>query len=218
MADGFEAMVDAAVAFFTELQHNNSKDWFAPRKDQYTNDIKKPAEFFADLVAEDLSRILGAAHKPKVFRIYRDVRFSKDKTPLKTNLHMMFAPVSAGPLSPKWFWGLSPEYFLVGVGVMGLQSDGLTAYRQHIDRHGETVQAAMEHISDIGGGLSAWGQDPLKRVPKPYAQDHPQAELLKRKSLTVTAPIAHDWRDTGVLKATEQRIKDMKPFVDAFAE
>ena len=87
MADGFEDMIDAAVPFFTELAANNSKAWFEPHKARYAEDIRKPAEFMAELVSEDLARITGKPHASKVFRIYRDVRFSKDKTPLNAHLH-----------------------------------------------------------------------------------------------------------------------------------
>lgn len=215
MADGFEHMVDSALAFFTELSLNNSKDWFAPRKDHYSETIKKPAEFLGDVISEDLARITGRAHRPKLFRIYRDVRFSKDKTPLNAHLHLMWSDPGGDDLTPSWFFGLAPDYFIMGMGVMGLKGDGLAKFRAHIDHRGDVLQGALNDGEQRGLGISDWGPELLKRVPKPYAVDHPQAELLKRKALAVTGPIAPDWRDMGLVKAMNARINDLKPIADA---
>ena len=81
MSDGFSDLVVRSNAFFSELAANYTRDWFEAHKSTYTDDIKKPAEFLGDILAEDLSRLSGTTLKPKLFRVYRDVRFSKDKTP-----------------------------------------------------------------------------------------------------------------------------------------
>ena len=217
MADGFETLVDAAVAFFSELKDNNSKDWFDPRKDHYKSEIQKPAELLADLIAEDLSRVMGRTYAPKVFRIYRDVRFSKDKTPLNAHLHVMWADKGADGPSPAFFFGLSPDYFITGAGLMSLQGASLTRFREHVDAKGDAIQAALDHAAAAGVTMSDWGPDPLKRVPKPFEADHPHAEMLKRKAFAVHAPMPDDWRATGLVKAINSRISDLKPVVDALA-
>lgn len=211
MADGFEQMVDEALTFFAELERNNSKDWFNPRKAHYKAAIADPAAFFADLMAEDIARITGQPHAPKVFRIYRDVRFSKDKTPLNTHLHVMWQPVDKDALAPSWFWGLSRDYFVLGMGVMGLQGDALTRYRAFVDRWGGPLTDALVAAEQAGASLSDRGPEPLKRVPKPYDADHPQAELLKRKALALSAPMPDDWRNQGLVKATLARVQDLMP-------
>lgn len=81
MSDGFAEMIAQANGFFTQLRENNTREFFEAHKATYNSEIKKPAELLADLLAEDLARTTGQAHKPKLFRIHRDVRFSKDKTP-----------------------------------------------------------------------------------------------------------------------------------------
>ena len=216
MADGFEQMVDAAVPFFTELAANNSKAWFEPHKDRYTADIKKPAEFMVDLLAEDLARVTGKAHTPKVFRIYRDVRFSKDKTPLNPRLHVMWSSADKDALAPAWFCGLSPTYFRVGMGVMGLQGESLTRYRAFVDAWGDGLSDAVDDVLAKGGQLSDWGPEPLKRVPKPYDPDHVHAEFLKRKTLPVSIPMPEDLRALGLLKAINGRAKDLMPVWEMF--
>lgn len=217
MADGFERMVDEALAFFAELEKDNTKAWFEPHKARYKYQISGPAGFFADLMVEDIARITGKAHKPKVFRIYRDVRFSKDKTPLNTHLHVMWQPLDQGALAPSWFWGLSRQYFIMGMGVMGLQGESLTRYRVFVDSWGAGLQEALAQAgTSIGAEISDWGPEPLKRVPKPYAADHPQGDLLKRKALALSAPMPDDWRETGLIKATIQQIEGLMPVWQMF--
>ena len=217
MADGFEAMVDEALTFFTKLDKNNSKAWFEPHKAHYKAAIAGPAGFFADLMSEDIARLTGRAHTPKVFRIYRDVRFSKDKTPLNTHLHVMWSPADQDALAPSWFWGLSPDYFILGRGVMGLKGAALTRYRAFVDGWGEGLQDALNAAArSVGAEISDWGPPPLKKVPKPYDPDHAHADLLRRKALAVTAPMGTDWRAQGVLKTTLARIEGLLPVWQQF--
>jgi uncharacterized protein (TIGR02453 family) len=212
MMDGFEQMVDEARDFFAELKTHNSKEWFAPRKERYKDSIATPAGLFADLIAEDLARLTGKSHAPKVFRIYRDIRFSKDKTPLNTHLHLMWTPEGTDALAPSWFWGLASDYFVVGLGVMNLRGANLTRYRAFVDRRGDGLQSALDQAAaSFGAEISDWGPEPLKRVPKPYDADHPHAALLMRKALAVSAAMPADWRDQGVVKATLERIKGLLP-------
>ncbi len=217
MADGFENMVEEALTFFTKLEQNNTKDWFEPHKAHYKDAIAGPASFFADLTAEDLARLTGKAHSPKVFRIYRDVRFSKDKTPLNTHLHVMWSPADKDVLAPSWFWGLSPSYFIVGMGVMGLQADSLTRYRAFVDSWGSGLQEALDGArASVGAELSDWGPEPLKRVPKPYDPEHPQGDLLRRKALAISAPMGEAWRSDGVIKATVANMRGLLPVWEMF--
>lgn len=216
MADGFEQMADEALAFFAKLQKNNSKNWFEPYKAHYKDTIAGPAGFFADLMAEDIARITGKPHIPKVFRIYRDVRFSKDKTPFNTHLHIMWSPADKNPAGPAWFWGLAQDYFVLGMGLMSLQGQNLTRYRAFVDKHGNSLQDALNQTASARAEISDWGPEPLKRVPKPYDQDHPHAALLKRKALAISAPMTADWRETGLVKATVSRAETLMPVWSLF--
>ncbi len=198
MSDDFAGLIDTANAFFAELKANNRKDWFEPRKTHYRDAIRKPAELLADLLAEDLGRLTGKPQKPKVFRVHRDVRFSADKTPYNPHLHLMWSQAGVD-LAPVWFFGASPDYLIVGAGLPGLSGPALNRYRALVDEAGSELAAAIETAQANGAELSDWGPPPLKRVPKPYAPDHPQAELLKRKALTMSAPLPEGWRETGLV-------------------
>ncbi len=207
MSDGFAEMITRANGFFTELKANNTREFYEAHKDMYNSEIKKPAELLADLFAEDVAKHTGKAHKPKLFRIHRDVRFSKDKTPYNTHLHLMWSrPEQA--TTPTWFFGSSPDYLILGMGVMGLEKDGLAAYRTMVDRRGDDLTDALE-VS--GASLSDWGPDPLKRVPKPFDQDHPHADLLKRKAFAVNTDLAAGWDKTGLLKTLNAMVPALLP-------
>ena len=209
-ADGFTQLIDDSNAFFAELKQNNSKDWFNPRKDQYNETIKKPATFMADLLAEDFSRLSGRNYVPKLFRIYRDVRFSKDKTPLNAHLHILWRQPGNDPFAPMFFFESEPGDMSVGCGIGGLKGESLTRFRAFVDDHGDTLSDAIEQT---GMGFSSWGSPPLKRVPKPYDQDHPHAELLKRKNLILSAKMDDSWRNDagGLLRAITRRFETALP-------
>jgi uncharacterized protein (TIGR02453 family) len=197
MSDGFAEMVVAARTFFAELAANNSKDWYEPRKDSYAATIRKPAEFMADLLAEDLSRLTGRSLHPKVFRLHRDVRFSKDKTPYNTHLHMMWQSPGNGPA---FFFGAAPDYLVMGLAAMGLEGDRLSRYRTMIDHEGDDLSDALAQChSAIGASFSDWGTPPLKRVPKPYDDGHAHADLLRRRSFALSADLPATWQERGLM-------------------
>jgi uncharacterized protein (TIGR02453 family) len=165
----------------------------------------------ADLFAEDLAKATGVPHGPKLFRIHRDVRFSKDKTPYNTHLHLLWSRPGEAT-TPAWFFGASPDYLTLGMGVIGLEKDNLTRFRQMIDTAGDDLTDAMGSAEATANvTLSDWGPDPLKRVPKPYDADHPHAELLKRKSFAIHAPLPSDWQSRGVLPSLGALVPPMLP-------
>jgi len=208
MPDGFVQMVDRAVGFFTELAAHNTKDWFNPRKAGYIADIRKPAELMADLMAADLSRLTGTAHQAKVMRIYRDVRFSRDKFPYNPHLHMTWKPGQPGPA---FLFGVAPDYAVFGLGTFEMDAPRLAAFRVLLDRHGDDLEGALTTARAIGAGFADWDTPPLKRVPKPYAADHPHADLLRRKSITLTAPLTTGWREAGLLSTLNGMVPAFLP-------
>ena len=134
MADGFADLIEVSNRFFAELKVNNTREWFQDRKDFYNTDIKKPAELLADLLAEDLNRLTGNPHKPKLFRIHRDVRFSKDKTPYNPHLHFQWSRPDTAT-APNWFLGSSPDYLIVAMGVGPAVGEGLDVMDSRVLGH-----------------------------------------------------------------------------------
>lgn len=201
MSDGFTEMVGAARAFFSQLASNNSKAFFEAHRDLYMTEIRKPTELLADLVAEDLARMTGKPHGPKVFRIHRDIRFSKDKTPYKTYQHVLWSR-PGGVVAPAWFFGMDAAGVVVGMGLIGFEKESLATYRQMVDRDGDDLTDAMDQATaGVGAVVSDWGPEPLKRVPKPYDPDHPHADLLRRKAFALRAGLPDGWDERGLIPA-----------------
>ncbi|MEM8824499.1 MAG: DUF2461 domain-containing protein [Pseudomonadota bacterium] len=217
MSDGFTEFLDRAQKFYGQLAKNNSKDWFEPRKAQWKTDIEAPAKLLNEIMAEELARMTGTPHKPKVFRIHRDVRFSKDKSPYKTMLAMLWTPADPDDPGPHIYFGVEPTRTFVGCGHPGFDKEGLTRYRAMVDTWGDRL---VEVIEETGASLSDFGPEPLKRVPKPYDQDHPHADLLKRKALTLGTTLPDGWRDTGdgLVAALTETIERLLPFRNFLAE
>jgi uncharacterized protein (TIGR02453 family) len=217
MSDGFTEMLDRAQDFYGALARNNSKDWFEPRKDEWKRDIEGPAKLLAEIVAEEVSRLTGEPHSGKVFRINRDVRFSKDKSPYKTSLAMLWSTPDADDLAPAFYFAIEPSDIFVGCGTPAMAGEALTRYRALVDRWGDRL---AETIAASGGTLSEIGPEPLKRVPKPYAPDHPHGALLRRKSLALGMPLADGWRaeGDGLVAALLDRFEALLPFRTFLAE
>ena len=211
--DGFEQMVDAAQGFFAELKENNSRDWFEPRKQRFEQDIRKPAQLFTDLMADELGRLTGDTHTGKLFRIYRDVRFSKDKTPYNPWVHILWSPGRA--MVPAFFFACEPGMLRLFFGVTELKGESLARYRAFVDTQGPALDDA---IAQTGGTLADFGAAPLKRVPKPYDPDHPQGQLLRRKGLVLGRDLPGDWRARGLVAATRDGAKAFLPLRQMMAE
>lgn len=105
-APEFTSFPNETVNFLKALKKNNDRNWFNENKSRYEDAIKRPAEEFSDEMATRLRRLTGFAFKSRIFRIHRDIRFSKDKTPYNTHLHIGFIPQTNKPSPPAWFFGL----------------------------------------------------------------------------------------------------------------
>ena len=171
------------VRFLAELRDNNNRDWFARHRDRYEQVLKHPSETFAATMAEELSAWRGVTHDYRIFRIHRDVRFSKDKTPFNTHLHISF---SAGggckDGAPAWMFGLDPDGVTLGVGIFAFSHAQLDRWRTLCaGPAGARLASTLAALAQDGIRLS----DPeLKRVPAPYPADHPRGADLRRKGLT----------------------------------
>lgn len=177
-----------AQPFLADLAAHNDRDWFAAHRATYETAIKAPAEAFVAAMVPIFSELAGRPVSGKVFRIHRDVRFSKDKRPYNAHLHIGFAPV--GGTSPKaggsgFYFGLEPDRLALGAGAFELPPAGVDAWRAAVAEGGEEIAAIVADLAAQGFRLEG---PELKRVPAPYPADHPRADLLRRKGITA-------WRD-----------------------
>jgi uncharacterized protein (TIGR02453 family) len=213
--DGFTLMVRDAISFFEELSKNNAKAWFDDHRARYKKNIKAPADLFVSLMTEELSKATGDPMKGKVFRVNRDVRFSKDKSPYNTHLHMMWTKSGVDGIAPVYFFGASPTYVTSGFGIMDLYKESLQKYRNMVDRHGDTL---VKTLDEIGAPFSDFGAEPLKRVPKPFDPEHPHGDLLRRKSLVLSADLmpAYSKPDAKIFDITRTQFDRFLPLYRFF--
>jgi len=170
------------VSFLTDLAANNNRDWFKGNEARYKQDFKLAADVFGQGLAAELGEATNTDLTYKVFRIHRDVRFSKDKTPYNTHLRVFAAVPGAAPDYPKWMAGLEQDRLVVGVGSFGFAKETLVRYRDMIDGAGGDELAEILS-AQMAGGVRLGAPD-LKRVPKPYDADHRHGDLLRCKGLT----------------------------------
>lgn len=173
------------LAFLRDLQANNSRDWFNQNKSRYETAWKAPAQAFMDAMCFRLQVETDTPHSAKLFRIHRDIRFSKDKTPYNSHLHILFRRDGS---KTGLFFGLQTDGLVLGAGIMGFDKAQLATYREAAGGPpGERLHAALSTLLQNGGRMNA---PDLARVPKPFEKDHERGDLLRRKSLTV-------WCDYG---------------------
>src|SRR3954447_17395103 len=190
----FKGIPADAFDFFEELAADNTKTWWTANKDRYQESVKGPIEELLGALAPEF----GPA---KIFRPHRDTRFSKDKTPYKTNL----GATTRAPDGSVYYLAIQPDGMFVGGGYYGMAKDQIARFRAGVDD--ATKGAALESLlaSAQKGGLEIGGER-LKRVPPGFDRDHSRGELLKHKGLylgTQHAPAA--WM--GTKKATARVAK-----------
>jgi len=185
----FVGMPDRGLAFLEDLEERNTKDFFDANKAVFTEQVQAPFAALVEAGAARLRRSVPDLGPPKVFRIYRDLRFAKDKTPYKTS---MSASVPSRPRDEGGGPGVATGFY-VNVGPAGLYTaSGL----YHPDR--ADLQRVRAAVADpemgpeleaifrraAGKGLEPW-LDPLQRMPRPWPPDHPRAGLLKARSIVL---------------------------------
>ncbi len=188
-APAFPGFPRACPTFLRQLQRNNNRAWFEEHRDEYERVVLDPARAFVVAMGMRLARIApGAQADPRVdrsiFRIFRDTRFSPDKTPYKTNLGIWFWD-GDGPRSgcSGFYFHIEPGNFFLGVGIYVIPPTLIDAYREAVvdPRHGKALQRAIRDCLRVPG-CSIGGRH-YKRVPRGYDAEHPSAELLLHTGL-----------------------------------
>lgn len=184
--DQFDGFSRRAMAFLGDLRANNNRDWFTANRPIYDETIGIPAERLLRIMAPRLAVLAGHPVRGKIFRIHRDIRFSKDKSPYNAHLHMAFTAEGRPGMKCEgsgFFLALEPDRLTLGAGVFEFAGAALDAYRKAVAdrRSGEALAKILAGLTAAGFRLE--GQQ-LKRVPVPFEPDHPRADLLRRKGLS----------------------------------
>lgn len=214
-----------ALTFLRQLKRNNRREWFLERKPVFDEILWAPMREFVeemDVRLATLAPELGGSPKRSIFRIYRDTRFSKDKTPYKTHLGCWFTHVNAGygvgsethGAGAGFYFHFEPGASFVGGGIWMPPRDALHAIRGRIaeDHRGFTATLGRPAFRRRFGSLSQ--EKVLTRVPKPWTAEHPAAAWLRHASFTVSAPIAdRDAVRADLPALVEKDFRLMLPFV-----
>jgi uncharacterized protein (TIGR02453 family) len=193
-----------AVDFLVDLAQNNERTWFQARKSDYERLLKEPMEDLVAALADAFAERrlpLQADPKRSIFRIYRDTRFSKDKSPYKTHLGASFPWVEGMDAGTEMshtehangaYFHLQPGENFAGGGMWHASKDVLDAFRQRILDDEKGVRRAIEDPAFVAEFGSVNSHESLKRVPPGLPPDHPMADLFRYKDVTFGRRLSDD--------------------------
>jgi uncharacterized protein (TIGR02453 family) len=182
----FQGFRPEAIQFLVDLAENNDRAWFQPRKADYERLLKRPLEALCVAMSERFSARgipLSADPARSPFRIYRDVRFSKDKSPYKTNIGANFPWTGGGDPGAGGYFHVEPGEIFVGGGMWHPEPARLAAFRQSVADDPARIRSLLDDPRFVEQFGDRIGGDALKRVPQGFPADHPEAELLKHKDV-----------------------------------
>lgn len=185
----FEGFPKQGLQFLRKLKRNNNRTWFENHKGEYEELLKLPMQSFIFSLQPHFTAFapeFELSPKRSIFRIYRDIRFSKDKTPYKTHIaaHFVLRGKEKGFLGSGYYFHVEPGEVFIGGGIYMPDSGQLKGIRNAIVQHSE------EFLSILGDSKfkRRFGKlegNKLQRIPKGYDESHPMAEWLKLKQFFV---------------------------------
>jgi uncharacterized protein (TIGR02453 family) len=204
------------LAFFSSLQRNNRREWFQPRKAIFEATMKQPMR---DLVGAVNSAMKSFAPEyvtdpdKAIYRIYRDTRFSKDKTPYKDHLAASFSR-RGDKAGAGYYFAVSHKEVAIGGGIYMPEPETLRAMRRHVAEHHEEFRkiAGARAVRQL---FTAVQGEQLSRVPKGYASDHPAADILRMKQYLLYVELPPDLATTPALYTeVVKHFRAMTPLVE----
>ena len=205
------------MSFLKDLKKHNNRDWFNQNKARYEEANNEFKEFVGKLIPEVAKfdkTVANLEAKDCVFRIYRDVRFSKDKSPYKTHFgaHIVSGGKKGDAMRAGYYMHISPgECFLAG-GAHMPPSEWINAIRKEIHYNAKELKKIINH-KDFKKYFGKITGEKLSSVPRGYDKTHPEIDLLKHKSLLAV----HNMKESQVtskdfLSHTAKVFKAMQPF------
>ena len=207
-------------SFLNKLSKNNNRPWFNEHKEAYENQVRTPALHFIEDMETHLKKLsphfTAVAKKTggSLMRPYRDTRFSKDKTPYKTNIGIQFRHVAGKDIhAPGFYLHISPTECFVGAGIWHPDGKALAKIREMISDNPNawkniTSNKTFRRYFELSG-------DSLKTYPRGYAKDHPLINDLKRKDFIAIHNInQQELLDPDLLKLVYKRFKTASPLMD----
>ncbi len=203
------------ISFLKQLKLNNNRDWFNKNKDQFKS-IQSDIKIFAQEVNDSLS-ISDDIEKLKIFRIYRDLRFSKDKTPFKKNIGMAFHRAKP-ELRGGYYLEISADESFLAVGFWNPNKEDLLRIRKEIEIDGQQFKSIINQkkIKDIWGDMKG---EELKTSPKGFNIDHEHIDIIKKKQFIFIKKLKEDdILDNNFQRQLVNYFESIRPFFDYMSE
>jgi len=205
------------LSFLKQLEKNNNREWFEAHKSYYANALGRFEDFVAALIIEisAFEDLAGVAPKDCMFRIYRDVRFSKDKSPYKTNMGASIGPGGRKSKGYPYYLHVAPgNHSMLAGGCHEASTEQLARWRSTVDKDASTLKKLIGKKDFVAafGGLTG---EKLAKAPRGYAADHPELELLRLKQIAVMRTVTDkELLSPSVVQSSAAIFKTMKPFLD----
>lgn len=212
-----KANLKAALDFLSKLQAHNNREWFGKNRAEYEQ-AREAFEIFVDTLIHDYSRfedLKGISAKDCIFRIYRDVRFAKDKSPYKTNMGALISSGGKNSGRVGYYVHLAPhDESLIAGGLYMPSGEQIAKFRRAIARDGKPFKKiiAAKEFKKYFGTIEA---EKLKTAPVGYARDHPEIEILKWKQVVAYHHVSNaQVASANFASHTLSVFKALKPFLD----
>ena len=211
--------METTLHFLKKLKINNNREWFDSNKTEYLASKEIFEEFVSELIKgiNKFDKKVSLDLKPKdcTFRIYKDVRFSKDKTPYKNNMSASINPGGKKSNIPGYYFHLEPEACFLAGGVYMPMPDDLKAIRQEIDYNPLPLINVLKSASFKKEFNGLDEEDKLKNPPKGFNKDHAHSEILKNRHFIVSKKFENKviLKKEGLSKTLDS-FKAMYPFLD----
>lgn len=209
---------EEALRFLRGLKRNNRRNWFEPRREVFEREIKQPMLALIERITEGMADYAPGFMRPAskcLFRIYRDTRFSADKSPYKTHLGAWWARNGLVKTSGGGYYiHIGSGEFVIAAGAYMPEKDQMLAIRRHLLEH----HAEWKRIIENRALLRAFSvHDPmaLARAPKGFPAEHPAIEWIKWRQWGVTAHLpAETALGANLAKEIEKRFRLAAPLVE----
>lgn len=181
----------AYIDFFKGLSENNNKDWFDEHRKIYEKEVKDTFKHLVQAIIDEIPSLdqdIAMATKDAVFRINRDIRFSKDKTPYNTIMKAGFARGGRRSSYAGYYLGIDADHVHVGGGVFGVEKEPLEKIRNEIAAHPEEFLKLVQNdtfVSQFGGVMG----EKIKRIPKEFQEVHEKVPLIANKQFYYMAKL-----------------------------
>ncbi|WP_224482778.1 DUF2461 domain-containing protein [Robertkochia aurantiaca] len=206
---------DSAIQFLQDLRKNNNRDWFNDHKDRFRQEQKQVKGFFQELLNE--LRKHDEIDTMKMFRIYRDVRFSNDKTPYKSHFSGAFHRLKPR-LRGGYYLHIEPGSSFIGAGFWAPEKEDLYRIRKEFETDDQEIRKILNDKMFIKyfGELTG---DELKTAPKGFDREHPAIDLIRKKQFIVTRKFTDaEITANNFLSEADETFRAIRPFFDYMSD